>query len=109
MKLVTAVIKPFKLDDVKNALKGIGVVGMTVTGRRRGRDHVVGHDRQDRRRQGVGHHRRRARAHPNRGDRLRRDLTRSRSPTHGASLRSGQGPTWPGGHRGSVPRTPHQG
>lgn len=31
MKLVTAVIKPFKLDDVKNALKSIGVVGMTVT------------------------------------------------------------------------------
>ena len=31
MKLVTAVIKPFKLDDVKSALKGIGVVGMTVT------------------------------------------------------------------------------
>ena len=31
MKLVTAVIKPFKLDDVKEALKGIGVTGMTVT------------------------------------------------------------------------------
>ncbi len=31
MKLVTAVVKPFKLDDVKQALKGIGVVGMTVT------------------------------------------------------------------------------
>lgn len=31
MKLVTAVLKPFKLDDVKNALKAIGVVGMTVT------------------------------------------------------------------------------
>ncbi len=31
MKLVTAVIKPFKLDDVKNALKEMGVVGMTVT------------------------------------------------------------------------------
>jgi nitrogen regulatory protein PII len=31
MKLVTAVIKPFKLDDVKNALKAAGVVGMTVT------------------------------------------------------------------------------
>jgi nitrogen regulatory protein P-II 1 len=31
MKLVTAIIKPFKLDDVKNALKAIGVVGMTVT------------------------------------------------------------------------------
>ena len=31
MKLVTAVIKPFKLDDVKTGLKDIGVVGMTVT------------------------------------------------------------------------------
>ena len=31
MKLVTAIIKPFKLDDVKNALKAVGVVGMTVT------------------------------------------------------------------------------
>ncbi|MFZ4518471.1 MAG: P-II family nitrogen regulator [Microthrixaceae bacterium] len=31
MKLVTAVIKPFKLDDVKTALKEVGVVGLTVT------------------------------------------------------------------------------
>ena len=31
MKLVTAVIKPFKLDDVKEALKDAGVVGVTVT------------------------------------------------------------------------------
>jgi len=31
MKLVTAVIKPFKLDDVKEALKSAGVVGVTVT------------------------------------------------------------------------------
>jgi nitrogen regulatory protein P-II 1 len=31
MKLVTAVIKPFKLDDVKNGLKAAGVVGITVT------------------------------------------------------------------------------
>ncbi len=31
MKLVTAIIKPFKLDDVKAALKAIGVVGLTVT------------------------------------------------------------------------------
>ena len=31
MKLITAVIKPFKLDDVKAALKGISVQGMTVT------------------------------------------------------------------------------
>lgn len=31
MKLVTAIIKPFKLDDVKEALKSAGVVGLTVT------------------------------------------------------------------------------
>ena len=31
MKLVTAIIKPFKLDDVKAALKSMGVVGLTVT------------------------------------------------------------------------------
>jgi nitrogen regulatory protein P-II 2 len=31
MKLVTAVIKPFKLDDVRDALSRIGVNGMTVT------------------------------------------------------------------------------
>ena len=31
MKLVTAVIKPFKLDDVKDALAAIGVQGMTVS------------------------------------------------------------------------------
>ena len=31
MKLITAVVKPFKLDDVKDALKAAGVAGMTVT------------------------------------------------------------------------------
>jgi nitrogen regulatory protein P-II 1 len=31
MKLITAVIKPFKLDDVKDALKASGIAGMTVT------------------------------------------------------------------------------
>ena len=31
MKKVEAIIKPFKLDDVKEALTGIGVIGMTVT------------------------------------------------------------------------------
>jgi nitrogen regulatory protein PII len=41
MKLVTAIIKPFKLDDVRAALSEIGVSGMTVTevkgfGRQRG-------------------------------------------------------------------------
>jgi nitrogen regulatory protein P-II 2 len=41
MKLITAVIKPFRLDDVRNALGDVGVNGMTVTevkgfGRQRG-------------------------------------------------------------------------
>ncbi len=41
MKLVTAIIKPFRLDDVRNALSDVGVNGMTVTevkgfGRQRG-------------------------------------------------------------------------
>ncbi len=31
MKLITAIIKPFKLDDVREALSEIGVSGMTVT------------------------------------------------------------------------------
>jgi len=30
MKLITAIVKPFKLDDVKDALKALGVTGMTV-------------------------------------------------------------------------------
>ena len=45
MKLVTAIVKPFKLDDVKEALKGSGINGMTVTevqgfGRQRGHTEV---------------------------------------------------------------------
>ncbi len=31
MKLITAIIKPFRLDDVRNALNEEGVHGMTVT------------------------------------------------------------------------------
>ena len=31
MKLITAVIKPFKLDEVKDALKANGIAGITVT------------------------------------------------------------------------------
>jgi nitrogen regulatory protein P-II 1 len=31
VKLITAIVKPFKLDDVKTALKDAGVTGMTVT------------------------------------------------------------------------------
>lgn len=45
MKLVTAVIKPFKLDDVKNALEAYGIHGLTVSeasgyGRQRGHTEV---------------------------------------------------------------------
>jgi len=45
MKLVTAIVKPFKLDDVKEALKDAGVQGMTVSevqgfGRQRGHTEV---------------------------------------------------------------------
>ena len=45
MKLVTAIIKPFKLDEVKEALRGLGVSGMTVSevqgfGRQRGHTEV---------------------------------------------------------------------
>ena len=41
MKLITAIIKPFKLDDVREALSAIGIQGITVTeakgfGRQRG-------------------------------------------------------------------------
>jgi len=31
MKMITAVIKPFKLDDVREALSDVGVTGLTVT------------------------------------------------------------------------------
>jgi len=45
MKLVVAIIKPFKLDEVRQALTAIGVSGMTVTevkgyGRQRGHTEV---------------------------------------------------------------------
>ncbi|CAB4934947.1 unannotated protein [freshwater metagenome] len=45
MKLVTAIIKPFKLDDVKAALEAYGIDGMTVSeasgyGRQRGHTEV---------------------------------------------------------------------
>jgi len=41
MKLVTAIVKPFRLDDVRNALAEVGIQGMTVSevkgfGRQRG-------------------------------------------------------------------------
>ena len=45
MKLITAIVKPFKLDDVKDALRDAGVTGMTVSeasgfGRQRGHTEV---------------------------------------------------------------------
>jgi len=45
MKLIVAVVKPFKLDEVKEALKALGVHGMTLTeaqgfGRQRGHTEV---------------------------------------------------------------------
>jgi nitrogen regulatory protein P-II 1 len=45
MKLITAIVKPFKVDDVKEALRGLGVQGMTVSevqgfGRQRGHTEV---------------------------------------------------------------------
>ena len=45
MKLVTAIVKPFKLDEIKDALKDVGIQGMTVTesrgfGRQRGHTEV---------------------------------------------------------------------
>jgi nitrogen regulatory protein P-II 1 len=45
MKLITAIVKPFKLEDVKTALEDIGVQGMTITevqgfGRQRGQTEV---------------------------------------------------------------------
>ena len=45
MKLITAIIKPFKLDDVRNAMSEVGVQGVTVTevrgfGRQRGHTEI---------------------------------------------------------------------
>jgi nitrogen regulatory protein P-II 2 len=45
MKLITAIIKPFKLDDVREALTDVGIEGMTVTevkgfGRQKGQPEV---------------------------------------------------------------------
>jgi nitrogen regulatory protein P-II 1 len=45
MKLITAILKPFKLDEVKDALQGAGITGMTVSeasgfGRQKGHTEV---------------------------------------------------------------------
>ncbi len=104
MKLITAIIKPFKLDDVREALSDIGVQGITVTevkgfGRQkghtelyRGAEYVVDFlpkvkievaVADDRRRAGHRGHRKR-RAH--RQDRRRQDLRRPRWNRSSASV-----------------------
>ena len=45
MKLILAIIKPFKLDEVREALTGLGIAGMTVTevkgyGRQKGHSEI---------------------------------------------------------------------
>ena len=45
MKLITSIIKPFKLDEVREALSGLGVAGMTVSevkgfGRQKGQTEI---------------------------------------------------------------------
>ena len=45
MKLIAAIIKPFKLDEVRTALTGLGIDGMTITdvkgfGRQKGHTEV---------------------------------------------------------------------
>ena len=45
MKLITAIVKPFKLDDIKETVRGLGINGMTVSeaqgfGRQRGHTEV---------------------------------------------------------------------
>ena len=61
MKMVTAIIKPFKLDEVREALSVIGVQGITVTevkgfGRQKGHTELyrkIRRHRKDRRRQNL--------------------------------------------------------
>ena len=57
MKLITAIVKPFKADDVREALSALGISGMTLTevkgfGRQKGHMELyrgAGHPNQDRR------------------------------------------------------------
>ena len=93
MKLITAIIKPFKLDDVKEALKGAGVQGMTVTevqgfGRQAGPHRGVPgrrvHGRLRAQGAGRGPRRRRRRRPGRRGHRRRRP-----APARSATARSG--------------------
>jgi nitrogen regulatory protein P-II 2 len=85
MKLITAIIKPFKLDEVRESLSALGVQGMTVTevkgyGRQKGHTEIYrgaeyavsflpkleSEDRPDRRRKDFRHAARAGRAYPHR-------------------------------------------
>ena len=98
MKLITAIIKPFKLDDVKDAIKAVGVTGITV-GEVRGFGRQGGHTETYRGTEyqidfvpkvqieivvDDAHPRRRGRRHrrrgPHRQDRRRQDLGHRRRP-----------------------------
>jgi hypothetical protein len=91
MKQITAIIKPFKLEEVREALGDVGVSGLTVTevkgfGRQKGhtelhRGHRQGRqDRQDRRWQDLRHAGGAGGAHPHRRDGRSGDLRRQLWP-----------------------------
>jgi hypothetical protein len=83
MKLIIAIIKPFKLEEVKSALSEIGVEGMTVTevkgfGRQKGHTEIYRGSEYTvdfLRRQSLRRSGRRCRAHPHRRARQPSDLT----------------------------------
>ncbi len=114
MKLVTAIVKPFKLDDVQEALKSAGVVGMTVS-EVRGFGRQGGHTEtyrgaeykidfvpkvQDRRR-----HLGRDRGRDHRGD-----LDRGHAPARSVTARSGSptSTTWSASARANGAPTPSE-
>ena len=104
MKLITAVIKPFKLDDVKTALESFGVHGITVT-------EASGYGRQQRPHRGLpgrGVHRRPGAQGAGRGARRRRRRRRRHRGDRQESAQTGRigdGKVWsvPGRHRRAGP------
>ena len=103
MKLITAIIKPHQLDEVKEALEAFGVAGMTVSeasgyGRQRGHSEVyrgaeytvdfvpkVRLEVARRRHRRERRHGRHPQGRPDRPDRRRQDLVRARSTTSSGS------------------------
>ena len=82
MKKIEAIIKPFKLEDVKEALAALGVEGMTVS-------EVKGFGRQRRASRGCDHQGRKDRQ--DRGRESFREPCRKRGPhSHGRDRRAGR-------------------